>query len=209
MDLFFMSVWDDAHRGTKFYVCFGEERVESRTEARNRPRVRRYQMDTLPLFFLPDSVAVSTEGTRIMGELWNDRNIYFLANDPPNGTQYYAHTRPVYRLLGDLKVAIRDHNNGPAVATLPAPGEWGSTMTSPGGQAFAVAYGAGGGGGSSVGGGSGGVSWDGGVSSDNGRVGMDIAPDGDVVFSMNGNELRMSQSEFADIMQRAGANGNH
>ena len=91
MYLFFMSVWDDARRGTKYYICHGEDTP------------RGFHTDTLPVLWLPDAVAVESEASRIVGELWAEGNTYYLPFEPGEGKHFFAPTRQVFELMGELK----------------------------------------------------------------------------------------------------------
>ncbi len=93
-----MSVWDDARRGTKFYICYGEETP------------RGYHTDTIPLFWLPDVVATQTEPSRAIVELWFSENVYHLSFEPGDGKHLFAPTRRVFELMGELKRAVSEYN---------------------------------------------------------------------------------------------------
>lgn len=103
MDVFFMSVWDNARRGTKYYTCWGD-----------MDRHGNYVSETLPLFFLSDDVATLREASRVIEQLWANENRYHLQFEPPAGKQFFAPTQPVYRLLAELKLLIAGRRNMPA-----------------------------------------------------------------------------------------------
>lgn len=106
MDVFFMSVWDDARQGTKYYICYGEDTP------------RGYHTDTLPILWLPDSVAVESEASRIVGELWHESNTYFLSFEPGDGKHFFAPVRRVFELLGELKRFTAESLRNSPVRTL-------------------------------------------------------------------------------------------
>src|SRR3989304_2314672 len=97
MYTFFMSSWDAERLGTRYYVCYGGENSSGN-----------FFSETLPLFFLPDSVATQSEPLAIVAALGSEHNRYFLPFDPPTGKHFFAPAREVFQLIGRLRVLVHE-----------------------------------------------------------------------------------------------------